>query len=354
VPGDQIVHSQDGNSGTHSNSGAVGGSAPNTDHVEVVISHHTPPNVMGSGGKGPFKACDISFLKRLLMWVLRGPKAGIKGPKGSIQFPDDDNHFVVTERQVARLEYLLEQRGVKLFVDLIPNGLTWERFISESGILSSVFHRDLIDNIDIDQNRRTEAIVKHLKRYPDVKKVFLMDGHGRIILKLLKRMNEEGIRGVKIHVVDINPTAVRWHDLFLPREVSSRMMDIFDAIRHYSLPGTMEKAFIYLNFCGITDALRAKGFDTREHIDRLFHCLQELEHTMISFSVRAANQSKILGYFKKRIEFLQERTISWNITSKRHNFVTYKPCYKPKQEHPVHTGANVPARAIPKKNRMLP
>jgi len=101
---------------------------------------------------------------------------------------------------------------------------------------------------DADYDARADFIWKQwndMCRNNDVNLV-LMDGHGRIIYRLLKKIKEHGLEGKRrIIVVDMNPIVDRWHKLFLPIDhVESIRGDIFEIIKN------MDNYLLYLNFCG--------------------------------------------------------------------------------------------------------
>jgi hypothetical protein len=94
-----------------------------------------------------------------------------------------------------------------------------------------------------DQEDRANILVQQIMTNPEIKKIVIMDGHGRFLLTLLKKL---GLRAnhLKITVVDINPVVVDWHKCFFPKKIES----IYDNIFNYEPSNTQ---LVYMNFCGL-------------------------------------------------------------------------------------------------------
>ena len=94
-----------------------------------------------------------------------------------------------------------------------------------------------------DQEDRANILVQQIMKNPEIKKIVIMDGHGRFLLTLLQKL---GIRAnhLKITVVDINPVVVNWHKCFFPKKIES----IYDNIFNYE-PSNIQ--LVYMNFCGL-------------------------------------------------------------------------------------------------------
>jgi len=94
-----------------------------------------------------------------------------------------------------------------------------------------------------DQEDRANILVQQIMTNPKIKKIVIMDGHGRFLLTLLKKL---GLRAnhLKITVVDINPVVVDWHKCFFPKKIES----IYDNIFNYEPSNTQ---LVYMNFCGL-------------------------------------------------------------------------------------------------------
>jgi hypothetical protein len=94
-----------------------------------------------------------------------------------------------------------------------------------------------------DQEDRANILVQQIMTNPEIKKIVIMDGHGRFLLTLLKKL---GLRAnhLKITVVDINPVVVDWHRCFFPKKIES----IYDNIFNYEPSNTQ---LVYMNFCGL-------------------------------------------------------------------------------------------------------
>ena len=265
--------------------------------------------------------------------------------------PEDKNDFEVTKRQVKSLNHLLKREKVKYFDQLFPKPRDrhWKKFMKETRVLDSVFQESSKGLISCDQYRRVDRIVKHLKKNQDIKKLILMDGHGRFVSKLLETLGEEGLGDVRIHVVDINEVADEWHSLFLPKEVTCEVKDIFEVVTEQvaiqTAPDTGDKAFVYLNFCGITAALRHRGLDTKDSIGRFISSLERLNHVMISYSNRGATKGCPLYILEERIRK------SWSLVCKRPGsfFVTYKPQSVAVPGHAMAPVAGHAAGVCPKK-----
>ena len=183
------------------------------------------------------------------------------------------------------------------------------------------------DAIKRDQESRVTSIYHHLRKNKHVNKVILMDGPGRIVSKLkleLNRLNRE----VDIHVVDIDPIAVEWHNLFFPKEITGEIKDILKVIHDQDT--TENKTFIYLNFCGISGTLNTLP---KTGISDFIAKLNQINDVMISFSVRScvsAKSRKSAIVCAKKVESCFEifrHTIkeSWNHVCNRGTFVTYEP-----------------------------
>ena len=239
----------------------------------------------------------------------------------------NENGFLVTKEQVRMLQELLKPfPAVKTFGDLFMPG-SWENFVISYNILfprTTTWDDKKIDNIKEDQNIRVKSICSYLKKNINVNKVILMDGPGRIVSTLkyqLGKLEKE----VKIKVVDIDPIAVEWHNLFFPKEVTNELGNIFDVVS--GLSSSENNTFIYLNFCGIAETLNTLSHD---QITEFMTKLKQIKHVMLSFSVRTCESAK-RAKRAKRVDktcFRFFRDIiekDWELVCKRGTFVTYIP-----------------------------
>ncbi len=131
--------------------------------------------------------------------------------------------------------------------------------------------------VEKDQEIRARALINlYFKTGRDI---VLMDGHGRIVRRLLMG----GIPPNAIHVVELDVTVHEFHKWFFPRGVRSYLGNIFTTVVNSRNP------FYYYNFCGIRESLT--DIQTIKH-----------EH-MISFSVARSNTryGKQLSANKRRL-----------------------------------------------------
>jgi hypothetical protein len=94
-----------------------------------------------------------------------------------------------------------------------------------------------------DQENRAEQLAQRILSNPKIKELVMMDGHGRFLLTLLKKLGLRANR-LNITVVDINTTVVEWHKYFFPKNVKSIEGNIFN----YE---PSETCLVYMNFCGL-------------------------------------------------------------------------------------------------------
>lgn len=138
-------------------------------------------------------------------------------------------------------------------------------------------------------------------------KLVIMDGHGRIVAKLLNKIAKtKSPQDFIIKVVDVDPTVTEWHKLFFPAQnVVSCTGNILD----YST----EDNLVYMNFCGLGS----------QKVEVMNKCKSSLSNFFLSFSI-ARNANKNI----KLLDLLKDRKMIGN--TKRQDFVS---CYVAKLHH---------------------
>jgi hypothetical protein len=101
-----------------------------------------------------------------------------------------------------------------------------------------------------DYNQRAESIVGKWKKSNFRKTLVLMDGHGRILLRIMKELRKLGkVENFEIIVTDLEASVDAWHNEFCPRKfVRGVQKDIFEFVNNPTY-------LTYLNFCGISECL---------------------------------------------------------------------------------------------------
>ena len=144
----------------------------------------------------------------------------------SERFSKRSNPLQPNERQIRILKLFSEFHSLKTEA--------WLERIKPLGFLSRGLEKDR------DYERRARYI-SSISRGASF--ILLMDGHGRMVYRLLELCPNS-----HIVVVDQDSVVNQWHEAFFPRErVSSIQGDIFDIIPRYPVDSV-----IYLNFCGIS------------------------------------------------------------------------------------------------------
>jgi len=256
---------------------------------------------------------------------------------------DPDNLFLITSAQISRLRGFLTNKGVTQIEKLIPIGETWESVFGTSRVLFKSHSQ--CQEIMTDQKQRCHEIIRHIKKHGN-QQIILMDGHGRFVSMLSHGLgvNEQSVR---IHVVDIDQNAVEWHNLFFPKNITGEKKDIFDVVDEQSVSGDdgETKPFIYLNFCGIADALRNRGIESIADLEAFVKKLSNLQHVMISFSVRGNHNC-----INTQLETLLNASTDFIPISKRGNFVTW--ICEIKKRKIVDKNTESIGLSIPKKKRL--
>jgi len=151
-------------------------------------------------------------------------------------FKNNKNPLQPTKEQVNELKYNIQTSN--FLRSLTP--YKWGQILDK--------HKDLLfigksKSKISDQEDRAEQLAQRILANPKIKTLILMDGHGRFLLTLIKKL---GLRAnhLSITVVDINSTVVEWHKYFFPKNVESKEDNIFN----YE---PSETQIVYMNFCGI-------------------------------------------------------------------------------------------------------
>ena len=230
----------------------------------------------------------------------------------------DDNVFKVDLEQVTKLEELVEYYNVDTIGDFFLDD-HWAEFVTKKGIL---FPKSMkISSTMSDQMCRVGTIHRHLKEYCIINKVILMDGHGRIVSELKDQLSSLKHK-VSIHVVDIDSLSDRWHKLFFPKTVKCEVRNILDVVNSIDLD--KNDTFIYLNFCGIADALSQLSMTVPDFVDKL----EKIRHVMVSFSRRGLKDiadKKEGTQFQKFCKCIDK---SWELICWRKDFYSYMPNIK--------------------------
>ena len=152
------------------------------------------------------------------------------------EFKNDLNPLQPTAKQVAELK--ANEKTYTFLQSLTP--YKWAQTLeSFKNLLFCGKSKSKIS----DQEARAEQLAKRILANPKIKEVVLMDGHGRFMLSLLKKL---GLRANRLTytVVDINSNVVEWHKYFFPKNTESKLGDIYN----YE---PKEDRIVYMNFCGI-------------------------------------------------------------------------------------------------------
>ena len=149
-----------------------------------------------------------------------------------------------------------------LFSSMIPSkwidALDQIQFNSSTGktYANKLFHSE---DKQIDLTNRVDKIFNDMKQYK-MKKLILLDGHGRTIYLFCKKMIDNDYY-FDIDVWELGSNTAKWHDYFFPqakfkdelgidRKINSLNGDISNSIEK-----EISNTSIYLNFCGIGDPI---------------------------------------------------------------------------------------------------
>jgi hypothetical protein len=165
-----------------------------------------------------------------------------------------------------------------------------------------------------DLDRRCEIIKTIINRNTNIKFIITMDGHGRLVGRLLN-----ACPNVRILVYDIEAEAHEWHEMVFPTDRTiSYNKNVFDAIYEAIETGLIEYTVIYLNFCGIgqqTDAV-LKCMEAIRAYDNQ-HDTQCIKQFVVSFS--NCRKTHLSDNLKQKI---QEMYPAFILQTLRKDFIT--------------------------------
>ena len=155
-----------------------------------------------------------------------------------------------------------------------------------------------------DQIVRANAIVQRMIER-QFTSIYMMDGHGRFLLCFIHALIEAGQDPDEydINIIDIDPYAHRWHELFFPNvsvspnNILTLLSESINFAENMEEDGDIElpnpeTTFFYLNFCSIGESVTTFGIDEFIDLMRLYH---RLNNTMLSFTVRAMTNNGEIG-----------------------------------------------------------
>ena len=178
---------------------------------------------------------------------------------------NQENKLMPSENSYLELVQLLKNKfkDENLFKNMDLN--IWLKFIGNFDIKNNILFRYLINinnnNYDKiysrikDLSGRSNALVKEMIN-KNIKKIHLMDGHGRFIMALYRSLilNGENINNYTIYVYDTDEYVNKWHEIFFPKVIISYKKNIFDILENNikNIEWCKEN-IIYLNFCGLSN-----------------------------------------------------------------------------------------------------
>ena len=183
---------------------------------------------------------------------------------------------------------------------------------------------------DVDYDIRADAIwdkwSQSVTANGKVSDLVLMDGHGRIVYRLLRKLMDANMNGSipegdirKIIVVDLSKTVDDWHREFFPKNyVVSVKGDIFKYVETL-----MPKSYyLYLNFCGVGSMVNSimkldQNFMLSFSTMRLNNSLTAVHKYL---ETRTKCDDKLSGMVGELYRYLTET--SFSIVSIRADFVT--------------------------------
>jgi hypothetical protein len=169
-------------------------------------------------------------------------------------------------------------------------------------------------------------------------KLVIMDGHGRIVAKLLNKISKtKSPQDFIIKVVDVDPIVTEWHKLFFPAQ---NVVSCTGNILEYST----EDNLVYMNFCGLGN----------QKVKVMNKCTSSLSNFFLSFST-ARNAKKNI----ELLDLLKDRKMIGN--TKRQDFVScyvaklhhdkyIEKCVKQARHRPSNNTPLIEAHRIPKRN----
>lgn len=188
-----------------------------------------------------------------------------------------ENRFMPCKLQCESLKKVLLNLNIKM-----PSN--WYEFIDlwdYNNILYTITDNPLVM---IDQQIRANKIIDKMQLQPTTNKqikITLMDGHGRMVLELLKVLQKKkyNLNNVYIRIIDIDPYVNQWHELCFPTKFTEVVhSDIYNEQNIYDL--------FYMNFCGLQNS--------NNKLIQFLKTQQEnnnLSKVIVSFSIRGKNNN---------------------------------------------------------------
>jgi hypothetical protein len=190
--------------------------------------------------------------------------------------PGKGNRFQPKKRQVTVLRNTLATVRVS-HPSLVPfsyRGLSNRQWLNS--FRANPFLYWGLDEVTIrDEEARALAIVEELCRTGQ-RHVTMMDGHGRMLHKILSCIQEcvpAILDEVTFSIIDLDRTVHAWHELFFPSSVQNFCANLFDVPE-------MLTGIVYLNFCSI-------GGSAERLIGEIRRLTENGQSVMLSYTTRA-------------------------------------------------------------------
>jgi hypothetical protein len=219
------------------------------------------------------------------------------------------NLFNISDKDLQKMKQLFaDYEGELGILQSVPK--KWVEFFSEY-----LYPAEGYSHLRSNQMERAKIIIETAIQ-KGVKRIYYMDGHGRMTACLLKYLiKNERESQIGLIVVEKNPIIHRWHKKLFPDCITFCEYDILNIMPFKSLKFRNE-SLVYLNFTG----LHGQG---RKIIRRLMNKHLAL-HIFISFSLRHNGDSNA-----ENIVFKKNLTTNFDtqLINQQKHFVTYQVLY---------------------------
>jgi hypothetical protein len=210
--------------------------------------------------------------------------------------------FIPSHNQSILLEENIKSQSIINFGKL--SNKEWYKLFwdTNGGVLFDVLGHES-KQIFRDQMIRAKFLANQLIN-KNIYEIYILDGHGRFILCLFHFLykNDYDINRLDLNICDINPFAHKWHELFLPKNVSAIPKNILDIAAEISMDYD-ELPFLYLNFCALGPTLKDNIYSSVNNEETLKNIIKLFSNNlMISYSVRGTKKDGFVGNFINEIE----------------------------------------------------
>lgn len=193
------------------------------------------------------------------------------------------NNLAPSSTQVDQLMELNYQYIKKTTVPFNKNKQTWfDNFIQSTNSPHPLFFGKFSTGIQQNQKKRSEHVITMMEKHNKTNLV-TMDGHGRLVWSIINvlSLHNISIKKFQFIIVDIDENVTKWHNNFLPKDITSYTNNILNTCFSKKLN---KNNYFYFNFCGTYG-------QRYEIIHRVKYLINENMPFTISFSTRGKKQN---------------------------------------------------------------